>query len=272
MESRPRTIDSARPRPRGTLADAREDDTMGVADWGIGHVVSGVTATGEKFAGEVFTFDEGTGLAVLRAKGDIVNTHDVRILRAEGVSDLKSTPPSDPPKMEKLPVVDEARCQKREEAAVKAATISAGVPSVRPLDRSIRARLVLAALISFDRSNPNPRSILSSPRRARTLPPPDPRPSISSHHLLPPPPSPPAPPRAANIGVDVTAEAQDIFDALARTLPCRWEGRSIVVLDEVKISPPYAECVGVATGDPRAVERVQKVLAMEKSKLVKAKK
>ncbi|EEH57278.1 uncharacterized protein MICPUCDRAFT_47278 [Micromonas pusilla CCMP1545] len=174
---------------------------MGVADWGIGHVVSGVTATGEKFAGEVFTFDEGTGLAVLRAKGDIVNTHDVRILRAEGVSDLKSTPPSDPPKMEKLPVVDEARCQKREEAAVKAATIS-----------------------------------------------------------------------AANIGVDVTAEAQDIFDALARTLPCRWEGRSIVVLDEVKISPPYAECVGVATGDPRAVERVQKVLAMEKSKLVKAKK
>ena len=105
---------------------------MGVADWGIGHVVSGVTATGEKFAGEVFTFDEGTGLAVLRAKGDIVNTHDVRILRVEGVSDLKSTPPSDPPKMEKLPVVDEARCQKREEAAVKAATISAGVPSIRP--------------------------------------------------------------------------------------------------------------------------------------------
>lgn len=42
------------------------------------------------------------------------------------------------------------------------------------------------------------------------------------------------------------------------------------MLDEVKISPPYAACVG--TGDPRAVERVQKVLAMEKSKLAKAKK
>ena len=163
---------------------------MGVADWGIGHVVSGVTATGEKFAGEVFTFDEGTGLAVLRAKGDIVNTHDVRILRVEGVSDLKSTPPSDPPKMEKLPVVDEARCQKREEAAVKAATISAGVPSVRPLGRPIRARLVLAALISFDRSNPNPRSILSSPRRART-PPARPAPI---HLISPPPPTPTLPP------------------------------------------------------------------------------
>ena len=164
---------------------------MGVADWGIGHVVSGVTATGEKFAGEVFTFDEGTGLAVLRAKGDIVNTHDVRILRVEGVSDLKSTPPSDPPKMEKLPVVDEARCQKREEAAVKAATISAGVPSVRPLGRPIRARLVLAALISFDRSNPNPRSILSSPRRARTLP----RPTRAHPSHLTTSPHPPPPPR-----------------------------------------------------------------------------
>lgn len=246
---------------------------MGVADWGIGHVVSGVTATGEKFAGEVFTFDEGTGLAVLRAKGDIVNTHDVRILRAEGVSDLKSTPPSDPPKMEKLPVVDEARCQKREEAAVKAATISAGVPSVRPLDRSTDPRAPRPRRPNFIRpieSEPAIHPLFPATRE-------DPTPARPApiHLISPPPPTPtlpPAPPRAANIGVDVTAEAQDIFDALARTLPCRWEGRSIVVLDEVKISPPYAECVGVATGDPRAVERVQKVLAMEKSKLVKAKK
>ena len=56
---------------------------MGAADWGIGHEVSGVTSTGEKFAGEVFTFDEGTGIAVLRTKGDIINTHDVRVLNTE---------------------------------------------------------------------------------------------------------------------------------------------------------------------------------------------
>lgn len=71
----------------------------------------------------------------------------------------------------------------------------------------------------------------------------------------------------ANIGVGVSQEAQDIFDALARTLPCRWAGQNIVVLDEVSIAPPYKECVGQAGGDPRAVERVGKVLAMEKSKL-----
>ena len=65
----------------------------------------------------------------------------------------------------------------------------------------------------------------------------------------------------------VTQEAQDIFDALARTLPCRWQDRNIVVMDEVVIAAPYKQCAGVDSGDPRAVERVQKVLANEKKKL-----
>jgi protein LSM12 len=67
--------------------------------------------------------------------------------------------------------------------------------------------------------------------------------------------------------VGVTQEAQDIFDALARTLPCRWQDRNIVVMDEVVIAAPYKQCAGVDGVDPRAVERVQKVLANEKKKL-----
>jgi hypothetical protein len=35
----------------------------------------------------------------------------------------------------------------------------------------------------------------------------------------------------------------------------------------VVIAAPYKQCTGVDGGDPRAVERVQKVLANEKKKL-----
>ena len=113
---------------------------MGAADWGIGHEVSGVTSTGEKFAGEVFTFDEGTGIAVLRTKGDIINTHDVRVLNTEGCKEVKSSAPKVAPAVDKLPVVDEARNKRREEAALKAAQASAGASTVssRPRESTVR--------------------------------------------------------------------------------------------------------------------------------------
>ena len=84
--------------------------------------------------------------------------------------------------------------------------------------------------------------------------------------------------RLRQIGNGVTAEAQQIFDWLSKTLPCVWQGASIVVMDVVVITPPYADADaklieggGGASGGgdiqrENALARVRKVLAAEKAK------
>ncbi|MCO5571642.1 hypothetical protein L7F22_025389 [Adiantum nelumboides] len=71
---------------------------------------------------------------------------------------------------------------------------------------------------------------------------------------------------AERIGIGVTAEAQDIFDALSKTLPVRWDNRIIVVMNEVRVSSPYYP-ENVAGGPPAANERVRKVLELERKRL-----
>ncbi|CAG8644243.1 12807_t:CDS:2 [Funneliformis caledonium] len=77
----------------------------------------------------------------------------------------------------------------------------------------------------------------------------------------------------ARIGVGVTQEAQDIFDALSKTLPCRWSKETIIVLDEVIINPPYdidnCKANQSATG---SLARVRKVLEGEKRRLASGRK
>ncbi|ORX59679.1 hypothetical protein DM01DRAFT_1333140 [Hesseltinella vesiculosa] len=74
--------------------------------------------------------------------------------------------------------------------------------------------------------------------------------------------------QAAKIGVGVTKEGQDIFDALTKTLPCRWANDSIVVMDEVIITPPYDvdSCKANASAAP-SLARVKKVLEGERRRL-----
>lgn len=74
---------------------------------------------------------------------------------------------------------------------------------------------------------------------------------------------------ADKIGDGVTDKAQHIFNALSKTLPCRWNKQSIVVLEEVEIQDPYcvADCKNLHTGDSTVLVRVKKVLEEERKKL-----
>ncbi|KAL4458196.1 hypothetical protein ABPG75_013061 [Micractinium tetrahymenae] len=71
---------------------------------------------------------------------------------------------------------------------------------------------------------------------------------------------------AAKIGVGVGRTAQAIFDALAKTMPCRWDGDRIVVLDEIVVAPPYETCKSLHNDDAAAM-RVKKVLDAERQRL-----
>ncbi|KAI8063403.1 anticodon-binding domain-containing protein [Gilbertella persicaria] len=76
--------------------------------------------------------------------------------------------------------------------------------------------------------------------------------------------------QVSKIGVGVTKEAQDIFNALSKTLPCRWSKDTIVVMDEILISPPYGveDCKANATS-AALLARVKKVLEGERKRLLK---
>jgi len=78
--------------------------------------------------------------------------------------------------------------------------------------------------------------------------------------------------------VGVTKEAQDVFDALNRTMQCRWQGKTIVVVDAmVAVEEPYTpeSCRTLGAAQPgtggaaqaaaqageRALGRVRKVVS-----------
>jgi hypothetical protein len=70
------------------------------------------------------------------------------------------------------------------------------------------------------------------------------------------------------IGKDVTPEAQQTFDFLHKTMPCHWDGKNIIVLDQVKIAPPYQDAnIEKIGGEESQLVRIKKVLAGERDRL-----
>ncbi|KAL9033304.1 MAG: hypothetical protein Q9180_006016 [Flavoplaca navasiana] len=66
----------------------------------------------------------------------------------------------------------------------------------------------------------------------------------------------------------VGKEAQDLFDGLSRTLPTRWDGNNIVVMDSVVVTAPYrGEDCRAGSGVPvQTLNRVRKVVDNERKR------
>lgn len=73
------------------------------------------------------------------------------------------------------------------------------------------------------------------------------------------------------VGVGVSKEAQAIFEALHKTLPCKWRKKTIIVLDEVLVPEPYtvSSCTteGRVLTNPKALDRVRLIVRDARAKL-----
>ena len=148
------------------------------ATFKIGNSVSGVSSCGDPFGGVVYAVDDALGLAVLRAPGDIQNSHHVQIINCDANKTVKvinsvSPPPNSSREEEErapLPIIDKGRQERRFETAVKAAQFVAGTNAIRSsLDfdvvRSSSSRVLLRSS-SRDRGRVH---ILCRPRMERVV-------------------------------------------------------------------------------------------------------
>jgi len=69
----------------------------------------------------------------------------------------------------------------------------------------------------------------------------------------------------AKIGRGVTEYAQSLFDTICRTLNCEWDGTTIVVMNSIRIQPPYSpqSCTG---GPASSLARIRKILERERAR------
>lgn len=68
--------------------------------------------------------------------------------------------------------------------------------------------------------------------------------------------------QAKRFGVGVTEHAQEVFDALSKTMTAEWDGEDIKVFG-VKVSKPYDPNRNITGGSAEAQARVKKVLEGE---------
>lgn len=71
-----------------------------------------------------------------------------------------------------------------------------------------------------------------------------------------------------SINKDVSPQVQNLYDRMALIFPTKWEGNTMVILDNVNIDPPNYDKAVLTTGsDSSQLEFVAKMLAGVRSKL-----
>lgn len=72
----------------------------------------------------------------------------------------------------------------------------------------------------------------------------------------------------AQKGVGVSPFGQQLFNSLAKTLQCKWDGKTIVVMDQVRIKEPYrAEDCSASAGGDVALARIRRIVGSLQSRL-----
>jgi len=71
---------------------------------------------------------------------------------------------------------------------------------------------------------------------------------------------------AKKYGVGVTEQAQEVFDALSKTMEAEWDGEDIKVYG-VRITKPYDPLKNLSGGNQETINRIQKVLQGELTRI-----
>lgn len=72
----------------------------------------------------------------------------------------------------------------------------------------------------------------------------------------------------AQINKDASVEGQKTFNMLSKTMDCDWYEQSIIVLEQVRIDPPYgvADCKKLQGCPPAAFDRIKTILGQLRRK------
>ncbi|KAJ3249559.1 protein with role in RNA processing [Chytriomyces hyalinus] len=227
----------------------------------VGAHVRAVLVNETQYSGLVVVYERTAGLLVLQAKGSSEAKHNFHFLKVTAIKHIERVqsqparpaaqiPANAPPQQTQQPAKPSAWSLKagaptaaqivagKASTATPAATTSSSSPPT-PLETAVPPPP--SALVQINTSAPFNFQKISQRRQA----------AVNA-----------ARESADKIGVNVSKRAQDIFNALDKTLPTRWKGDAIIVLDEVMIMAPYGidDVRGITPTSATAVDRVQKVL------------